>query len=107
MTNLMFHANARARDPVWGVCKIMLDLKNQIACTQAELNLIHQQNLAMCRTIALQQQFGCYSYGDLGDEYLNIDGHVHQKQSVLNYEMFMEMPIKLEKEKVSMDTRMQ
>ncbi|CAF2139670.1 unnamed protein product [Brassica rapa] len=107
MTNLMFHANARARDPVWGVCKIMLDLKNQIACTQAELNLIHQQNLAMCRTIALQQQFGCYSYGDLGDEYLNIDGHVHQKQSLLNYEMFMEMPIKLEKEKVSMDTRMQ
>ncbi|CAF1909879.1 hypothetical protein Bca4012_050156 [Brassica carinata] len=82
MNNLIFHANARARDPVWGVCKIMLDLKHQIACTQAELNLVHHQNLAMCQTIALQQQFGCYSYGDLleqGDEYLNIDGHVHQK----------------------------
>ncbi|KAG2313233.1 hypothetical protein Bca52824_024790 [Brassica carinata] len=106
MNNLIFHANARARDPVLGVCKIMLDLKHKIACAQAELNF-HHQKLAMCRTIALQQQqFGCYSYGDLleqGDEYLNDYGHVHQNQqqhqeiSPLNYEMFMEMPTKKER----------
>ncbi|KAJ4909403.1 LOB domain-containing protein 7 [Raphanus sativus] len=107
MNNLIFHANARARDPVLGVFKIMLDLKHQIACAQAELNFLHQK-LATCQTLALQQQLACYSYGDLleqGDQYLNIDGHVHQeimqKQSPLNYEMFMEMPIKLEKEKIS------
>lgn len=107
MSNLIFHANARARDPVLGVFKIMLDLKHQIACAQAELNFLHQK-LATCQTLALQQQLACYSYGDLleqGDQYLNIDGHVHQeimqKQSPLNYEMFMEMPIKLEKEKIS------
>lgn len=107
MNNLIFHANARARDPVLGVCKIMLDLNQKIACAQAELNF-HHQKLAMCRTIALQQQFGCYSYGDLleqGDEYLNDfgHGHAHQNQqqhqeiSPLNYEMFMEMPTKKEK----------
>ncbi|KAF8084297.1 hypothetical protein N665_0726s0020 [Sinapis alba] len=106
MKNLIYHANARVRHPVLGVCKIMVELKHKIDWTQAELNH-YQQKLAMCQAIALQPQINCYSYRDLleqGDEYLNIDGHGHQnqqqqleimqKQSPLNYEMFMEMPIK-------------
>lgn len=129
MHNLIFHANARALDPVGGVHKIMGDLKRKIDSCQAELNLVHQQ-LAMHRSLAHQQQqmqrqrqdlaFGCYSYGDLlvqEDDYVNVDGYVNQnvqqhqvtmqqEQNPLSYEMFLERPeqtskVKLEKEGIS------
>ncbi|KFK41738.1 hypothetical protein AALP_AA2G166200 [Arabis alpina] len=129
MHNLIFHANARALDPVGGVHKIMCDLKRKIDCCQAELNLVHQQ-LAMYRSLAQQQQqmqrqredlaFGCYSYGDLleqEDDYVHVDGYdqnVQQhhvmmqqpEQNPLSYEMFLERPdqtnkVKLEKEGIS------
>lgn len=129
MHNLIFHANARALDPVGGVYKITCDLKHKIECCQAELNMVHQQ-LAMYRSLAQQQQmqrqrqdlgFGCYSYGDLleqedEEQYANVVGYDHQnvqqhqemmqQQSPLSYEMFLEMPeqtskVKLEKEGIS------
>lgn len=122
MRNLIYHANARALDPVGGVYRIISDLKRKIECCQTELNLVNQQ-VSLCRSLAQQQQrqdlpFGCYSYGDLleqGDGYVNVDGYDHQnmqqqqemqqQQNLLNYEMFLEkMPdqtskVKLEKEK--------
>lgn len=126
MQNLIFHANARALDPVGGVYKILCDLKSKIDCFQAELNLVHQQ-LAMYRSLAHQQQrqrqdlsFGSYSYGDLLEqevqEYVNVNGYNQQneqqlqemmpQQSLLNYDMFLEKPeqtskVKLEKEGIS------
>ncbi|KAL1193470.1 LOB domain-containing protein 7 [Cardamine amara subsp. amara] len=124
MRSLIYHADARALDPVGGVYRIISDLERKIECCRAELNLVNQQ-VSLCRSLAQQQQrqdlpFGCHSYGDLleqGDEYVNVDRYDHQnmqqlqemqqQQNLLNYEMFMKkMPeqtskVKLEKEKVS------
>ncbi|EOA34232.1 hypothetical protein CARUB_v10021744mg [Capsella rubella] len=84
MQNLIFHANARALDPVGGVYRIVCDLKRKIECCQAELNFTLQQ-IAMFRSLAQQEQrqrqdlpFGCHSYGGLleqGDECINVDGY--------------------------------
>ncbi|CAA7043078.1 unnamed protein product [Microthlaspi erraticum] len=129
MQNLIFHANARALDPVGGMYKIMCDLKSKINCCQAELNFVHQQlSMYRYRSLAHQQQrqrqdlsFGSYSYGDLleqeDQEYVNVNGFNHQneqqqlqemmpQQSLLNYDMFLEKAeqtnkVKLEKEGIS------
>lgn len=128
MENLIYHANARALDPVGGVYRTICDLKRKIEIVQAELNFTRQQ-IAMCRSLAQQQQrqrqdlpYGCYSYEHLlqqdEDEYVNVDGfdlqnmqqhqemQQQQQPNPINYEMFLEMPeqtskVKLEEEKIS------
>ncbi|CAN8239581.1 unnamed protein product [Cochlearia groenlandica] len=76
--NAIFHANARALDPVGGAYKIIRDIEQKIQFCQSELCLLHQQ-IAMYRSFAQQQlqrqrqdfSFGYGSnYGDLlGEEY--------------------------------------
>ncbi|XP_010416074.1 PREDICTED: LOB domain-containing protein 7-like [Camelina sativa] len=120
MQNLIYHANARALDPIGGLYRVMCDLKRKIECCQAELNFTHQQ-IAMCRSLAHQQEqrqrqdlpFGCYSYGELlqqEDEYVNVDGYgfqnvqqhqeMQQQESPINYEMLLKMPEQTSKVKL-------
>lgn len=120
MQNLIYHANARALDPVGGLYRIICDLKRKMEWCQAELNLTHQR-IAMCRSLAQQQRqsqylpFGCYSYGDLleqEEEYVNVDGYdyqnmqqhqeMQQQESPINHEMLKQTSkVKLEERKIS------
>ncbi|AAD55645.1 LOB domain-containing protein 7 [Arabidopsis thaliana] len=127
MENLIYHANARALDPVGGVYRTICDLKCKIEFVQTELNLTRQQ-IDMCRSLAQEQHrqrqnlpYRCNSFESLlqqdGDEYVNVDGLDHQnmqqqqemqqqQQNPSNYDMFLEMPeqtskVKLEEEKIS------